>query len=245
MAILECVANVSEGRDPAVIDAIAGEVRAVLGARLADVHSDPDHHRSVFTFLGAPEAVEPAALGLARAALTRIDMRNHQGAHPRLGALDVLPFVPLRGMTMASAVSVMYLARSGAVVVGARGPLVAFNVWLDGNDLDLARAIARTIRESGGGLPGVQAMGVRLPSHGLVQVSMNLLDYRRTSLKDAFEAVKREAEARGVKVARSELVGLLPREALGGAEPAAIGLDLRPEQILDTHLEAGDAESPR
>jgi len=292
--ILECVPNVSEGRDPSVIHAIARAVQGVAGVRLADVHSDPDHHRSVFTFLGQPKAVETAALALAEAALARIDMRTRQGVHPRLGAVDVVPFVPLREATMAEAVSVArqfgrtvaenfdlpvyfygeaamrperrelpeirrgeyeglpaklsdpawtpdagpadFSPQSGAMVVGARKILVAFNVWLDGNDLGVAQAIARAIRQSSGGLPSVQAIGVRLPRRGAVQIAINLIDYHRTSLGDVLEAVEREAKAKGAKIARRELVGLVPGEALTGADPKTLGLDLSPEQILETHF---------
>ncbi len=294
MRILECVPNVSEGRDQAVIHAIARAVQGVAGVHLADIHADPDHHRSVFTFLGLPEGVETAALALAEAALERIDMRTRQGVHPRLGAVDVVPFVPLGETSMADAVSVArrvgrtiaenfdlpvyfygeaamrperrelpeirrgeyeglsaklsepawtpdagpatFNPQSGAVAVGARKLLVAFNVWLDGNDLDAAQAIARAIRQSSGGLLGVQAIGVRLPTRGIVQVAINLVDYRRTSLRDVLEAVRREAKAKGARVARGELVGLLPREALGGTDLKALGLDLKPEQILEAHL---------
>lgn len=298
-AILECVPNVSEGRDPRLVEQFAATVRSVGGVRLADVHTDPDHHRSVLTFLGAPAEVEAAALALAERVLTSIDMRGHQGVHPRIGALDVLPFVPLRGMTMADAVAVArrvgrtlaerfelpvyfygeaaqrperrqlpeirrgeyeglaqkladpawspdagparFNPRSGASAVGARGILVAFNVWLDTGDLGAARAIARAIRESSGGLPGLQAMGLPLTRRGTVQVSLNLLDHRRTSLARVFDLVRSEAARRGVPVNRSELVGLVPREALEGRPPESVGLaDLTPARLLDTFL----AEDP-
>jgi glutamate formiminotransferase len=256
---------------------------------------DPDHHRSVFTFLGAPSAVEAAALALAEATLAAIDMRGHRGIHPRIGALDVLPFVPLRNLTMDDVVTVArrvgralgerfdlpayfygaaasveerrrlvqirrgeyeglsrkladprwapdcgparFNPKSGATAVGARGILVAFNVWLDSNNLEIARAIARTIRESSGGAPGLQAMGVPLARQGIVQVSMNLLDYRRTSLPRAFDLVRSEAAKRGVKVRRSELVGLVPSEAFEGRSPESVGLtDFTTEKFLETHL---------
>ncbi len=293
--VLECVPNVSEGRDRPVIERLAAAVRAVPAVALADVHADPDHHRSVFTFLGPPDAVGRAALALAHAALDAVDMRRHQGAHPRIGALDVCPFVPLAGMTLEQAAAAarafaatlgaerglpVYLygaaattparrplpavraggyeglaarladpawapdagparldPRAGAVAVGARSVLVAYNVWLDSDDLDAARAIARLVRESSGGLPALQAMGVRLPSRGCVQVSMNLVDPRRTSLGRAHDAVAAEAARRGIGVRRAELVGLTPRAALEGRPPAGVGLpDLRPEQYLDTWL---------
>jgi glutamate formiminotransferase len=296
-AILECVPNVSEGRDRVVLERLADSIRRVSGVALADVHADPDHHRSVFTFLGAPDDVEHATLALAEAVFEHVDMRRHHGAHPRIGALDVVPFVPLRGLDMDQAVArarvigetlgrthgvpvyfygaaartsarralpairegqyeglptkladpvwrpdagpARFDPRKGATAVGARDVLVAYNVWLDSADLDSARAIARQIRESSGGLPRLQAMGVRLERQGLVQVSMNLLDYRVTSLARAFDAIRAAADARGIAIRRGELVGLSPRGALEGRAPASVGLpDLRPEHYLETHLDA-------
>jgi glutamate formiminotransferase len=280
-----------------VIESLAGAIRSVAEARLVDIHTDPDHHRSVFTFLGPPAAVEAAALALAEATVHAIDMRTHRGIHPRIGALDVLPFVPLREISMAEAVSTAHRVgrtlgaqldlpiffygeaalsperrtlplirrggyegmpeklgdpawrpdagparfnpRSGATAVGARGILVAFNVWLDSDDLEAARAIARAVRESAGGLPRVQAMGVLLAGRGIAQVSVNLLDYTVTSLPRVFDRVRREAAARGVRVRRSELVGVAPREAFEGACPESIGLpDLPAEKLLETYLPA-------
>jgi glutamate formiminotransferase len=289
------VPNVSEGRDREVLERLADSIRRVSGVTLADVHADPDHHRSVFTILGAPDAVGRAALGLAAAVFAHVDMRRHQGVHPRIGALDVVPFVPLRGLEMDEAVTrarafgealgwthgvpvFFYGAASaahrslrsvragdyeglparlaepggrpdagpprfdparGATAVGARDVLVAYNVWLRSADLEAARAIARAVRESSGGLPRLQAMGVPLRHHGLVQVSMNLLDYRVTSLARAFDAVRAEADARGLAIERGELVGLAPRAALEGRPPEGVGLGgMRAEQYLETHLDA-------
>jgi len=293
--VLECVPNVSEGRSPAVIDRLGRAISQVKGVRLASVHIDPDHHRSVFTFLGAPEAVQAAALSLARAVFETVDMRAHQGIHPRLGALDVLPFVPLRDLTMADAVAVaravgervaahhglpVYLygaaatapgrrsllavragqyeglptrladpswrpdfgparfePRLGALLVGARDVLVAYNVWLDTDDAAAARAIARAVRESAGGLPALQAMGGRLERRGIAQVAMNLLDYRVTSLPQAFDAVRSEAARRGVGVRRGELVGLAPRAAFAGRSPESVGLvDWSDAGYLESYL---------
>jgi glutamate formiminotransferase len=295
--ILECVPNVSEGRDRRLIDRLADSVRSVSGVSLADIHVDPDHHRSVFTFLGTPPAVEAAALALAESVLAGIDMSRHRGVHPRIGALDVLPFIPLRGLTMADAVAVArrvgrllaerfdlpvyfygeaasveerrrladirrgeyeglelkladpswapdcgpasFNSKSGATAVGARRILVAFNVWLDSDDLEIVRAIARIIRESSGGAPGLQAMGIRLAGRGIVQVSMNLLDYRRTSLPRAFDLVQSEAAGRGVSIKQSELVGLAPQEAFHGRSPESLGLaDFTPLKLLESHLPA-------
>jgi len=293
--ILECVPNISEGQDRRVVEGLAEAVRATPDVRLVDIHMDPDHHRSVFTFLGAPRGVECAALALAAAVAAALDMRAHRGIHPRLGALDVLPFVPLRGMAMAEAAQIArrvgdligsahdlpvyfygaaaltpgrrmlpairegeyeelprkladpswrpdagparFNPRLGATAVGARDLLVAFNVWLDSSDAQAARAIARVVRESSGGLRGVQAMGVPLARRGLVQVSMNLLDYRRTSLARAFDTVRAEAARRGIAVRRGELVGLAPRAAFEGRAPESVGLvDFTPAQYLETHL---------
>jgi glutamate formiminotransferase len=293
--MVECVPNVSEGRDAARLARFAAAARSVAGARLAGVHADPDHHRSVFTVLGPPAAVAAAALAVADAVVAEIDMREHRGIHPRVGALDVLPFAPLAGLTMAEAVAlahetgralaarhalpVYYYAaaarrpdrralrelrrgeyeglaarlasadgapddgparfdpRAGAVLVGARDVLIAYNVWLASDDLDAARAIARTVRARDGGLPAVQALGLPLASRGRVQVSMNLLDYRVTPLPLVFDRVRGEAERRGIAVERGELVGLAPRAAFAGRPPASVGLaDLSPEAYLDTWL---------
>ncbi|HEY7521352.1 MAG TPA: glutamate formimidoyltransferase [Methylomirabilota bacterium] len=293
--IIECVANVSEGREPRALAAMADAIRAVAGTHLADVHSDADHHRSVFTFLGAPAAVEAGALALAQAALPRIDMREHHGLHPRLGALDVVPFVPLGDTPMAVAVDVArrvgralgerhrlpvyfygaaarsaarrelpdvrrggyealaarlstgagapdagparFDARAGAAVVGARDVLVAYNVWLDSADVGVARAIARAVRERDGGLPAVRALGVALPSRGLAQVSLNLLDYRVTPLPAVFDRVEGEAARHHVGIRRGELVGLAPRGAFAGRAPASVGLaGFTDAAVLETHL---------
>jgi len=293
--ILECVPNVSEGRDAERLARIAAAVRATTGVTLADVHADPDHHRAVFTFLGAPAAVGAAAAALADVVLAEIDMRGHRGIHPRIGALDVLPFVPLAGVTMAECVTLAHEtgralaarhalpvyyygeaarrperrglrelrhgeyeglaarlgtddghpddgparfdARSGAVLVGARSVLVAYNVWLASDDLAAARAIAQEVRASGGGLPAVQALGLPLASRGRVQVSMNLLDHRVTPIPVAYDRVAEAAARRGIAVARGELVGLAPRAAFAGRAPALVGLaDFTPERELDTYV---------
>lgn len=294
-AIVECVPNVSEGRDRPTLDRLAAAVRAVPGVRLMNVHADPDHHRSVFSFLGEPPAVAAAALALAAAALDAVDMRTHHGSHPRIGALDVVPFVPLAGLTMRDAVDLAHRVgqalgrqhgvpvyfyahaatsparrrlpdarrggyeglvrrlvepagkpdagparfdpRAGAVLVGARDLLVAFNVWLDRDDVVAARAIAAAVRESSGGLPAVQALGMALPSWGVGQVSLNLLDYRTTSIPAAFDAVVRVAARHGVGVVRAELVGVAPRAAFAGRPPSTVGLaDFTDDLYLDTYL---------
>ena len=293
--IIECVANVSEGRDARAIAAMTEAVGSVPGARLADVHSDPDHHRSVFTILGHGADVEAATLALAAAALARVDMRVHQGLHPRLGALDVVPFVPLRDAPMQAAAEAAWRVgeavaarhaipvyfygaaarrperrelpdvrrggyedlaarlatpagapdagparfdpRAGAAVVGARDVLVAYNVWLATADVELARAVARAVRARDGGLPAVRALGVPLPTRGLVQVSMNLLDVRITPLPVAFDRVADEARRRGANVRRGELVGLAPRAAFAGRSPESVGLaDFTSERELEAQV---------
>jgi len=293
--IVECVPNVSEGRDATRLARIASAVRAVAGVTLADVHADPDHHRAVFSFLGEPRAVADAAFALADTVIAEIDMRGHRGIHPRIGALDVLPFVPLAETTMAETVAlaretgrrlaerhalpVYYYGeaarrperrtlrelrhgeyeglparlsaaegqpddgparfdpRAGAMLVGARDVLVAYNVWLAGDDLGVARAIARQIRASDGGLPAVQALGLRLPSRGRVQVSMNLLDAHITPIPVVYDLVADAAARLGVGVERAELVGLAPRWAFAGRTPSSVGLaDFTPERDLETYL---------
>ena len=274
---LETVPNFSEGRDRATIDALA----EALGsrARLLDVHADADHNRSVFTLVGsAEELVEALLAGIARAA-ERIDLRRHDGAHPRVGAADVVPVVPLApedadaarqgALTLARRVGeelvlpvFLYgelgdgrgpaffrhggpeelqrrvdagelapdfgpaqLSQSaGAVLVGWRRPLIAFNVNLRG-PLEAAREIAALVRESGGGFPGVRALGLDLPSAGLVQVSMNVEDWEAAALHDIVTRVEREAEARGAEVVGSELVGLMPAGAAAAAAGAALRID--------------------
>jgi glutamate formiminotransferase len=291
--IIECVPNISEGRDHAVLERLASVVRTVPGVTLMNVHADADHHRAVYSFLGATGVVETAALALAGAVVETIDMRAHHGQHPRLGALDVMPFVPLAGAPMAAAeviadrvgaaiaarhaVPVYFYARSarrpdrrrlpdvrrgqyeglparlasasgapdagparfdarsGAVIVGAREVLVAFNVWLASDDLTAARAIAHAVRESGGGLPAVQALGVPLPSRGLVQVSLNLVDHHVTPIGAAFDRVEEEAHKRGLAVQRSELVGVTPRAAFAGRSPKSVGLDGFSDALLLDH----------
>jgi glutamate formiminotransferase len=290
---LECVPNVSEGRDASRLRRLADAVESA-GARLADVHSDVDHHRSVFTFLGAPEPVERAALAFARLAVELIDLRGHVGVHPRIGAVDVIPFVPLAGLPMSEAVTTAHrvgralasatgvpvffyeeaaivpgrrdlpglraggferLAErlgdprwrpdagpaaphpsAGATVVGARRPLIALNAMLDADDLEGARAVAAAIRErSPGGLPAVRALGVRLPSLGVAQVSMNLIDYLRTPPLAVMERLDAETARRGLRVAYYELVGCAPADTLDASTRSRIR-NLRPSQLLDPEL---------
>lgn len=275
MLPLEAVPNFSEGRDAATIDALG----AALGAhaRLLDVHSDADHNRSVFTLVGTEDELADSLLAGIAVALERIDLRRHAGAHPRIGAADVVPIVPLRpsDFDRAAACSSVVGKRiaaelglpvflyappergpafyrrggteglqerldggelqpdfgpaqlhesAGGVIAGARRPLIAFNVNLRG-DVQAARAIAAVVRERGGGFPGVRALGLDLPSAGLVQVSMNVEDWEAVALHDLVERIAAEAEARGAEVAGSELVGLMPAGAAAAAAGAILRID--------------------
>jgi len=294
---LESVPNFSEGRDRATLDALAG---ALSGrARLLDVHADTDHNRSVFTLVADEDDLVEALVAAIACARERIDLRRHEGAHPRVGAADVVPVVPVRPADMERAKrAALALAervggeldlpvfvygelapgrgpaffraegleglrrrvesgelapefgpalideRSGAVLIGARRPLIAFNVNLRG-ELESAREIASTIRERDGGFPGVRALGLELPGAGLVQVSMNVEDWEAAALHDLIAAIEREAAARGAEVVGSELVGLMP----GGAAAAAAGAALRIDgfdasRVLELRLLEPDVADP-
>jgi glutamate formiminotransferase len=276
--LLESVPNVSEGRDHAVIDAVGASFAA--HARLLDVHTDPDHNRSVFTLVGDEHELVEALLSGIACAREQIDLRTHAGAHPRIGVADVVPIVPLRPEDMPHAcAAAAELARrigeelglpvflygelapgrgpaffrrggpeelqrridagelvpdygprqldpsAGGVIVGARPPLIAFNVDLVGTNAEAARAIARVIRERDGGFPGVRALGLELPQAGHAQVSMNVEDWEASPLHEIVAAIEREAAARGVEVAGSELVGLMPAGAAAAAARAALRID--------------------
>ncbi len=300
MRILQCVPNFSEGRDPRFLD----ELRAVLErypVRVLDLSLDPDHNRADCTFLGAPEPVEECAADLTARAVELIDMRRHTGSHPRMGAVDVVPFVPIRGLTMDDAVEIARrfgrgfaerhgipvffyeeactsegrrnLAdvrrgeyegmaaklhepewevdagpqelneRSGVTAVGARMPLIAFNVNLATGDLAVAKAIATAVRHSSGGLRYVKAMGLEVAETGLVQVSMNLVDHRRTPIHRALELVRLEAARYGVAVRECELVGLVPLEALGDVAGYYLQIPGFDEsKVIEYHLLPGDGE---
>ncbi|MGD9962731.1 MAG: glutamate formimidoyltransferase [Thermoplasmata archaeon] len=271
--IIECVPNFSEGRRKKVVDGIVHSIRSVPGTKVLDVEMDADHNRSVVTFTGSRESVQESAFRGARAAAELIDLTKHKGEHPRMGALDVLPFIPISGATMADCVEIankvgariarhlkipVYLYEAaarrpdrrnlevvrkgqfeglreailtdesrypdfgprevhptaGATAVGARMPLIAFNVNLKSEDVDVAKAIAKKIRTSGGGLPCVKALGFHLSEKKMVQVSMNLTDYTVTPISKVFLEVVKEAEARGVEVAESEIIGLIPLDAV-------------------------------
>jgi glutamate formiminotransferase len=273
--VLEAVPNVSEGRDESVIAEIGAAFRS--SARVLDVHSDPDHHRSVFTLAAEPAALADALVrGIARAR-DLVDLRRHEGVHPRVGVADVVPLVPLEPERMdVASESALGVARrigeelglpvflygevregrrpvfyrrgglaelerrvasgelapdfgpaqldrrSGVVLVGARKPLVAYNIVLATDDVGVAREIAAAVRESTGGMPGVQAIGLRLPRSGRVQVSMNVVDLDRSPLHEVVECVRAEARARGVELRDGELVGLVPERALAAATAAGV-----------------------
>ncbi len=295
MAIIESIPNVSEGRRPEVIARLADAIRSTPGVRLLDYSSDPSHNRSVFTLVGDAGAITRATLALFEVAVTAIDLRTHTGEHPRLGAVDVVPFVPIEDVTMEECVA---LARSvggavaerfgvpvylyeeaatnparknlenirrgefeglaakmksaewapdfgaavphpsaGASVIGARMPLIAYNINLNTNRLDVARKIAAAIRHSSGGLRHVKAAGFMLEDRGIVQVSMNLTNYQKTPIFRVFEIVKREAERYGVAILESEIVGLVPSAALMSAAEFYLQIEgFGPQQILENKL---------
>jgi glutamate formiminotransferase len=268
-SLIECVANFSEGRDAAVVAAIERAIRSAAGGvSVLRSEMDSDHNRSVITFVGPPDAVATGALRAIETAVERIDLRKHAGVHPRMGAADVVPFVPLEGVTLDDCVAIarqtgeevwkrmgvpvyFYEAAAmspdrrllencrrggfedprlapdvggpalhpsaGACIIGARKILIAFNVNLKTDDVQVARDIARKIRASSGGMPFVKALGLPLADRGLAQVSMNLTDFEQTPLHVVFDAVKREAAARGVEIAGSEIIGLIPKKALEDA----------------------------
>jgi glutamate formiminotransferase len=292
--VIECVPNVSEGRRLDVVARMADAIRAVSGVRLLNASSDPAHNRSVFTFVGGSVDVEQAVLALFERAIADVDLRQHIGEHPRLGAVDVVPFVPLMGTSMNECIRTARLAGAavadrfgvpvylyeeassnparkrledirrgafeglkdkmsrpewvpdfgpahphpsvGATVVGARRILIAYNVNLASDRLDVAKSIARTVRQSSGGLPFVKAMGVRL-TPDVVQVSMNLTNFEETPIHVVFDAVRREAERQGVGVRGSEVIGLVPQAALRPGDEQYLRLEgFTSTQILERQL---------
>jgi glutamate formiminotransferase len=295
MSLIECVPNVSEGRRAAIIAALASAISAP-DVSLLDQSSDPSHNRTVYTFAAEPDALRDAVLRLFEGAVESIDLRGHEGVHPRIGAIDVVPFVPLQDATIERCVALAQeTARTvgdrfgipvflyedaassdgrrnlaeirrgglnglahrmrgpewrpdfgpdrlhisaGAAAIGARQLLIAYNVNLASNRLSVAKRIATVIRASNGGLKYVKAMGLPLEQRGIVQVSMNLTNYRETSMVTVFDAIAREAAVDGVRVLESEIVGLVPRDALP-ADPAR-RLKLRTEdrdRVLEERLE--------
>jgi glutamate formiminotransferase len=295
-SIVECIPNFSEGRRTEIIEAIAGAIKSVDGIRLLNYSSDQSHNRSVFTFIGAPESVKEAAFKGAEKAAELIDMTKHKGEHPRMGAVDVIPFVPVKNVTMEECIKLSKelgerIARelsipvflyeesatrperrnladirrgefegmaekikdpawapdfgkaeihptAGAVAVGARMPLIAYNVNLSTSDINIARNIAKIIRESSGGLKYVKAIGVMLGDRNLAQVSINMTNYEKTSLYRVFELIRTEARRYGVHIVGSEIVGLTPMNAL--IDVAKFYLQLEgfddKKQVLENYL---------
>jgi len=272
MEILETIINISEGRSKENVDYVVDAVRQTPGCFLLDYSSDTDHNRTVITFIGTRQSLLPAIKELYKRSLEKIDLRTHKGEHPRMGAVDVVPFVPIKGLTMDDAIAFskevarmiwetfkvpVYLYEdsqpvadrknlaairkgefeglpekmkkpewkpdfgepapheaAGATVVGARMPLIAFNINLGTANIDIANTIARNVRGSSGGLACVKAMGVELKERGIVQVSMNMVNYKKSPLFRVFEMVKAEADRYGVPVVGSEIIGLVPQDAL-------------------------------
>jgi glutamate formiminotransferase len=271
MKILMCIPNISEGRNSEIVERVVDELRRVEGVKILNYSSDPDHHRSVLTYLGEPEPVLAATRAMAVKALELIDMTRHQGAHPRLGAVDVVPFVPMRGIETAEAVDIarrfgrflgeqgvpvyyyeeaasrpervnlatirkgqyegladklkdpawapdegpaVFNPKAGGTVTGARFPLIAFNVNLQTDDVEIAHRIARAVRHIDGGFRYVKAIGLDLEEQGIVQVSMNLTNYTRTPMPRVLETIRMEAARHGVSIAGSELIGTMPLGAL-------------------------------
>ena len=300
--LVECVPNFSEGRKPETVREIARAIESVKGASVLGRHMDADHNRSVITFVAAPEVVVDAALRAVATATELIDLRTHTGQHPRIGATDVLPFVPVSGITIDDCIALAHEAgqriwqelsipvyfyecaalrpdrvrlenvrskgfeqlrdeiktnperapdiggnrvheSAGAIAVGARPFLIAFNVNLRSKEIAIARSIARGVRERDGGLPCVKALGFELQTRGLVQVSMNLTDYEQTSIARAFAAVRDAAARLSVEVAGAEIVGLLPRAALD-REASYFPLleNFRETLVLETLLEAAETD---
>jgi len=294
--IVETIPNFSEGRDPTVIEALASTARSVPGVTLLDYSADPNHNRSVFTLMGDPAGIGEAAFQLCKTASEQIDLRTHRGEHPRMGATDVLPFVPIKNVSVEECVALSQaVARriweelhipiflyeysatrperqnlaalrkgefegmptklldpdwvpdfggpavhptAGITAVGARPPLVAFNINLDTANLEIAKAIAKAVRGSSGGYKYCKAIGVMLESRGIAQVSMNMVNYEGTPLYRAFEAVRFEASRWGVNIIGSELIGLAPAKALIDCAEYYLKLEHfdYERQVLENHL---------
>ncbi|MGV3522599.1 MAG: glutamate formimidoyltransferase [Candidatus Sericytochromatia bacterium] len=282
LPLLSCIPNLSEGRNLSALSDLDLQLQAISGLHCLDWSADADHHRSVWTLAGAPQALTSAVHTLFSWANQHIDLRQHQGVHPRIGAVDVIPLVPLQGISLAEARAFaetlagevvsrwqvpLYLyaqsarrvehqhlpslrqggfealsqrlredpwqpdlgplsphPRLGASVLGIRRPLIAWNVWLNSPDLALARAIAREIRERDGGFPALRALGLYLPTHHQVQISMNLLDHTQSSLYAIFSRIEELAAAAGITVMGTELIGLVPARALGAGNPEQLRL---------------------
>lgn len=293
--IVECVPNFSEGRDLQKIDQIVAPFRAKAGVKLLDYSNDEDHNRLVVTVVGEPEALREAVIEAIGVAVELIDLNHHQGQHPRMGAVDVVPFIPIKGVTMEEAIALskevgqevaerynlpVFLYEksasaphrenlaavrkgefegmaekiklpewkpdfgsaerhptAGTVAIGARMPLVAYNINLNTPSLEIAHDIAKKIRFIGGGLRFCKAMGVELKDRGITQVSINMTDYTRTALYRAFELVRIEARRYGVSIVGSEIIGLVPMEALIDTASYYLGLEnFSMQQVLEARI---------
>lgn len=292
-ALIECVPNFSEGRDWKIIEAIHDSIAADRHCEIWDYSADADHNRSVFTIAGSPDAIENAVMRFTSTAAQLINMETHEGVHPCIGATDVVPFIPLRNVSMDDCVHLsekvgkriadelgapVYLYANsakmaahkrladirrggfhklkeeiasvpdrspdygpkilppyGGVSIGARDFLIAFNVYLDTADIKIAKKIAKSIRESSGGFPGLQAIGLFVDNHA--QVSMNLLDYRKTSMMTIISKIRKEAESENVKPLYTELIGMLPRDAISGSTPDELLLkDFSESRIIESRM---------
>ncbi len=299
MTVIQCVPNISEGRRPEIVSGLAFNLRRIQGLRILDFSADSAHHRSVITMVGERTPLHSAIILLFENALANIDLRSHRGEHPRIGAIDVVPFIPIKNSTMADCIELakataaevakkfnipVYLYEEattnpthknlenirrggfeglamkiresewkpdfgpssphpsvGATIIGARRPLIAYNINLNTNRLEIAKNIAATIRHSNGGLSYLKAIGVSLAERGIVQVSMNLTNYEETSLPLVFKTVQREAAHYKIAVLESEIVGLIPEAALVSSEPHLLGLkNFSKTQLLETHLKESD-----
>jgi glutamate formiminotransferase len=294
--IVECVMNVSEGRDAVKLEAIAQEIETAPNTFLLDDSADPDHHRTVFSFIGTPSSIFDATFAAVKKAVQLIDMRKHQGVHPRIGAVDVIPFVPVRNVSIKECVALahrlgkkvsqvlqipVYLyaeaalrpdrkqlssirkdqfeglkeriksdpgrkpdfgpdrlhPTAGATAIGARRPLIAFNIYLNTSDVGQAREIAGVIRESGGGIPGVKALGFYIERKGLAQVSMNVTHYRKIGLLKIFKRVQKEARRLQTEPVSSEIIGLVPQDAINQRTIKTLQLEnFHPGQILENRI---------
>lgn len=294
--IIECVPNCSEGRNKEVIEYIADAVRKVPGVVITDYSSDESHNRSVFTIVGDPDQMAEAAFQFAKACVEKIDMTKHEGAHPRMGAVDVIPFTPVKDVSMEECIELskkvaeriwtelgmpvtLYeesctaphrrnLAAirkgqfeampeklkdpqwhpdygnqeihptAGIVAVGARFPLVAFNINLSTSDIEIANKIAKTIRESSGGMKWIKAIGVMLEDRNIAQVSINMINYTKTPMYRVFENVRFEAERYGVQIVGSEVIGVVPMDAMIDAAEYYLKVENfdKDSQIMEKHL---------
>ena len=282
--IIECIPNFSEGRDEKVLSAL----QKAAGGTLMDIHKDADHNRSVFTMAGSPQAIYEAAFAMAALAVQLIDLRKHSGEHPRMGAVDVIPLVPIKNVEMSDCIAMaqqlgkkiskdlalpVFLYEeaataperrnladirkqgwkewqadfpapaqthpsAGAVAIGARKPLIAYNINLNTDDINIAKAIAKSIRGSSGGLPHCKALGMYLKERNIAQVSMNLTDHEQTPIHQVFEAVQTEAARHNTSILESELVGLAPASAILTAAKHYLKLpSLNPQHILELKIE--------